>query len=64
MFSFFSMSSQVHNDSGNVDAITIKFFALAPNTFLPDPMKGFGIEYQNRYEKGHRLSRLHGEFER
>lgn len=60
MFSFFSMSSQVHNNSGNVEAITIKFYALASNPFLLDPMKGFGIEYQNRYK----LYRLHGEIKR
>lgn len=58
------MPNQVHYDSENVDAITIKFYAVASNPLLMDPCNGFGIIYQYQYEKGYTLHLLYGEIEK
>lgn len=43
------MSNQIHNDSENVDEITIVFHAEASDLFLKDPCVEFGIAYEDQY---------------
>lgn len=60
------MPNQIHNESKNVDKITIVFHAEASDPFLTAPRVKFGIAYEDEYyyTKQPKLHYIPGQIER